>query len=143
MPTRCSMEVLCVLVSLIRTSLIDEMELDGQLPRIVVVIGSDDDPTVKAAEAECVCEIVYHGRKEVIEVMLELGVITKLVELQRSGRWRWGVCELCSEVEVGDGLTRAERKDLKRESVGRVRNASVSEAETASILAEVLWGFTP
>ncbi|CAN0887425.1 hypothetical protein LINGRAHAP2_LOCUS15612 [Linum grandiflorum] len=85
MPTRCSMEVMCVLVSLIRTPLIDEMELDGQLPRIVAILGSDDDPTVKAAAVECVCEIAYHGRKEVIEAMLELGVIKKLVELQRSG----------------------------------------------------------
>ncbi|CAN0872267.1 hypothetical protein LINGRAHAP2_LOCUS10073, partial [Linum grandiflorum] len=63
MPTRCSVEVMCVLVSLIRTPLIDEMELDGQLPRIVAILGSDDDPTVKAAAVECVCEIAYHGRK--------------------------------------------------------------------------------
>ncbi|CAN0877542.1 hypothetical protein LINGRAHAP2_LOCUS11946 [Linum grandiflorum] len=154
MPTRCSMEVLCVLVSLIRTPLIDEMELDGQLPRIVAILGSDDDPTVKAAAVECVCEIAYHGRKEVIEAMLELGVIKKLVELQRSAETDGGggggggafascVARFAVQVEVGDGLTRAERKELKREIVGRVRDASVSEAEAASILAEVLWGSTP
>ncbi|CAN0918628.1 hypothetical protein LINGRAHAP2_LOCUS30980 [Linum grandiflorum] len=87
--------------------------------------------------------------------MLELGVIKKLVELQRSGEssddgggGRGGafanyVARFAVQVEVGDGLTRAERKDLKREIVGRVRDASVSEAEAASILAEMLWGSTP
>ncbi|CAN0887423.1 hypothetical protein LINGRAHAP2_LOCUS15612 [Linum grandiflorum] len=99
MPTRCSMEVMCVLVSLIRTPLIDEMELDGQLPRIVAILGSDDDPTVKAAAVECVCEIAYHGRKEVIEAMLELGVIKKLVELQRGGAFASWVARFAVQVE--------------------------------------------
>ncbi|CAI0415189.1 unnamed protein product [Linum tenue] len=166
MGTRCSIQVLTELVSLIRTPLIDEMELDGQIPRVVALLGSnsengDDDRLlpIKTAAFYCVCEIAYHGRKEVIEAMLEQGLIKKLVELQRSrhgdnfveaegtgaGDRPFGSCvaKFAVQVEVGEGLSGGERKELKREMVERVRDACVSEAEAASILAEVLWGSTP
>ncbi|WOL20304.1 hypothetical protein Cni_G29108 [Canna indica] len=50
---------------------------------------------------------------------------------------RWAV-----QVEVGEGLRQRERRELKRELVARVREAAASEAEAATILAEVLWGST-
>ncbi|CAN1169296.1 hypothetical protein LINPERPRIM_LOCUS19728 [Linum perenne] len=157
MPTRCSIQVLCALVSLIRTPLIDEMELDGQLPRIVAILGSSQEeppppPSIKSAALDCVCEIAYHGRKEVIEAMLQQGLIKKLVELQRSSNGDGEDCRrpfvscvarFAVQVEVGSGLSRTERRDLKMEIVGRVRDACVSEAEAASILVEVLWGSSP
>ncbi|THU69705.1 hypothetical protein C4D60_Mb08t17200 [Musa balbisiana] len=50
---------------------------------------------------------------------------------------RWAV-----QVEVGEGLRQREKREIKREVVARVREATASEAEVATALAEVLWGST-
>ncbi|XP_074556223.1 uncharacterized protein LOC141812068 [Curcuma longa] len=50
---------------------------------------------------------------------------------------RWAV-----QVEVGEGLRQRERREIKRQLVWRVKEAAASEAEAATVLAEVLWGST-
>ncbi|KAL1335122.1 hypothetical protein HN51_064060 [Arachis hypogaea] len=43
-------------------------------------------------------------------------------------------------LEVGEGLRQREKRAFKQEILVRVREASVSDAEAATIVAEVLWG---
>ncbi|KAJ8492331.1 hypothetical protein OPV22_014052 [Ensete ventricosum] len=46
------------------------------------------------------------------------------------------------QVEVGEGLRQREKREIKREVVARVKAAAATEAEAATVLAEVLWGST-
>ncbi|GAB4832787.1 hypothetical protein Ancab_006803 [Ancistrocladus abbreviatus] len=43
-------------------------------------------------------------------------------------------------LEVGEGLRQREKRACKQEILKRVREASVSDAEAATVVAEVLWG---
>jgi len=47
------------------------------------------------------------------------------------------------QLEVGEGLRQRERRAFKQEILVRVREACVSDAEAATIIAEVLWGSSP
>jgi len=170
----CSMQVLCSLVTLIRTPLIDEMELHGEILRILSLFRSSEDLSIEVGTMDCICQIAYFGRIEVIESMLEKGLIERLVELQRSkhvdyltethqsketeegvrlgleivkieGDWPFASCvaRFSVQVEVGEGLSPVEKKEIKGEILRRIREASASEAEAATIVAEVLWGSSP
>lgn len=170
----CSMQVLCSLVTLIRTPLIDEMELHGEILRILSLFRSSEELSIEVGAMDCICQIAYFGRIEVIESMLEKGLIEKLVELQRSkhgdyltethrsretgegGRlgleidkcesdWPFASCvaRFSVQVEVGEGLSPVEKREIKGEILRRIREASASEAEAATIVAEVLWGSSP
>lgn len=172
-----SIEVLTSLIALVRSPLIDEIESLGEIPRIMALLRSQDRAT-RAAAFDCLCEIAYHGRKEVIEAMLEQGLIETLLELQRrdqidrdskdddddyeeeggsqdrkeekeeeegkkGGGFDGCVAKFAVQVEVGEGLTNQERREFKLEILRRVKQACVSEAEVASVTAEVLWGSSP
>ncbi|KAJ6745411.1 ARMADILLO-TYPE FOLD PROTEIN-RELATED [Salix koriyanagi] len=180
MASCCSRQVVCSLVTLIRTPLIDEMGLRGEIPRIVSLFCSSEDLSIEVGTMDCICQIAYFGRMEVVESMLEKGLIEKLVELQRSTNGdnliethqskeremavvgeegeRSGmeideierdlpfagcVARFSVQVEVGEGLGPAEKKEIKVEILRRIGEASVSEAEAATIIAEVLWGSSP
>ncbi|KAF8035797.1 hypothetical protein BT93_C1734 [Corymbia citriodora subsp. variegata] len=163
-----SIQVLTSLVALVRSPLIDEIESLGEVPRIMALLRSQD-PATRVAAIDCLCEIAYHGRKEVIEAMLEQGLIETLLELQRQdqihrdgehdedrrrqrgeeeeeeeegkrGGFDGCVAKFAVQVEVGEGLTNQERREFKMEILRRVKRACVSEAEDASVSAEVLWG---
>lgn len=166
----CSIQVLCSLIKFIRTPLIDEMESNGEIPRIVNLLSSEESP-IQAASLDCILELAYCGRKEVIEAMLGGELVEKLMELQRLEHGNEdlekgqlfqteneGVCErdfvqnypfeICVvrfavQIEVGEGLNKVEKIEVKLEILRRVRAASVSEAESATIEAEVLWGSSP
>lgn len=166
----CAIQVLCSLIKFIRTPLIDEMESNGEIPRIINLLSSEELP-IQAAALDCILELAYCGRKEVIEAMLGGGLVEKLMELQRlehgnedleKGQLNQtkneGVCErdfvqnypfeICVvrfavQIEVGEGLNNVEKREVKLEILRRVRAASVSEAESATIEAEVLWGSSP
>jgi hypothetical protein len=103
--------------------------------------------------------------------MLREALIKKLVELQRSklggdlidigmfddekergkGETRFlenhpfasCVARFAVQLEVGEGLRQRERRAFKQEILKTVRNACVSNAEAATIVAEVLWGSSP
>lgn len=53
------------------------------------------------------------------------------------------VARFAVQLEVGEGLRQREKRAFKQEILKRVREASVSDAEAATIIAEVLWGSTP
>ncbi|KAF0933511.1 hypothetical protein E2562_018593 [Oryza meyeriana var. granulata] len=53
------------------------------------------------------------------------------------------VARFAVQVEVGEGLSQREKRAAKLEILRRVREAAVSPAEEATVLAEVLWGATP
>ncbi|KAG5242778.1 Armadillo helical [Salix suchowensis] len=144
--------VLCSLIKSIKSPLVDEIESN------VVTL-------------DCVLEIGYFGRREAIEAMLKEGLIKKLVELQRSelggdlidigvfgdekdggnGETRFlenhpfasCVARFAVQLEVGEGLRQREKRAFKQEILKTVRNACVSNAEAATIEAEVLWGSSP
>ncbi|PKI47104.1 hypothetical protein CRG98_032517 [Punica granatum] len=143
-----SIRALSSLVRLIRSPLIDEMYAHGEITRIAKLLESQDYDT-QISSLECVCEIAYYGRKEVVEAILDNGIVERLMELQRSEdderHSPFGSCvvRFAVQVEVGEGLTQQEKREMKTEILRRVKEASVSEAEAASISAEVLWGSSP
>ncbi|KAK1551438.1 hypothetical protein Q3G72_035556 [Acer saccharum] len=153
MNSSCSIRVLCSLINLIRSPLIDEIHSKGQIPKIIAFL-SFNDLSIQVAAMDCICQIAYFGRREVIEEMIKQGVIDKLMELQRSinttdqnpdddslfSSW---VLRFAVQVEVGEGLSSSEKIEIKLEILKRVKEASVSEVETATIVAEVLWGSSP
>ena len=178
----CSIQVLCSLIKFIRTPLIDEMELNGEIARIINLLSSEQLP-IQAAALDCILELAYFGRKEVIEAILGEELVEKHMELQRlehgsedlekgqlSQTENEGVCEgtepetkieskerdfvqnypfescvtrFAVQIEVGEGLNQVEKREVKLEILRRVREASVSEAESATIESEVLWGSSP
>ncbi|KAK3211860.1 hypothetical protein Dsin_016566 [Dipteronia sinensis] len=49
------------------------------------------------------------------------------------------VSRFAVQIEIGEGLSSKEKMEILK----RVKEASASEAETATIVAEVLWGSSP
>lgn len=177
-----SMKVLCTLIKLIKSPLVDEIESNGQIPKIINFLDYKDLQLL-VQTMDCILEIGYSGRKEAIEAMLREGLIKKLVDLQRSvlggdlidmGRFDEKetnkedsnqrkkekresrekrfleshpfascVAKFAVQLEVGEGLRQREKRAFKQEILKRVREASVSDAEAATIVAEVLWGSSP
>lgn len=167
-----SIKVLCTLVRLIKSPLVDEIEFNGQIPKIISLLNCEDNE-MRVMAFVCVLEIGYFGRKEAIDAMLEEGLIEKLVELQRSElggdlmelgmydeqdqnksssrdkrfleRRPFSSCvaRFAVQLEVGEGLRQRERRAFKQQILVRVREASISDAEAATIIAEVLWGSSP
>ncbi|PON42740.1 Coatomer beta subunit [Parasponia andersonii] len=188
-----SIGVLCSLIRSIKSPLVDEIESNGQIPKIMGLLSSQD-LAIRVLAFDCVLEIGYFGRKEAIDAMLEEDLIRKLVELQRSEldgdlidlgqfenedgddgdednremsvggvqvkkterrrrREEKGfleshpfascVARFAVQLEVGEGLRQRERRAFKQQILVRVREASVSDAEAATIVAEVLWGSSP
>lgn len=144
-----SIEVLCSLIRSIRSPIVDEIESNGEIPKITALLSSHETQLTVLA-MECVLEIGYYGRKEAVEGMLKEGVVEKLVELQRlevdngrNGDFAICVKRFAVQLEVGEGLRQREKKEFKGEILVRVRKACVSDAEIATIVAEVLWGSSP
>ncbi|CAB4266794.1 unnamed protein product [Prunus armeniaca] len=169
MGSSCSIQVLTGLVKIIRTPLVDD--INGEIPRIISLLGSEDLST-KVAAMNCILEIAFLGREEVIGSMLEEDLIKKLMGLQRlevglqsnveeNGsvfveerepkmeesveKFPFSRCvaSFAVQVEVGEGLEQSEKRAFKLEILKRVREASVSDAEAATVVAEVLWGSSP
>ncbi|KAF8393144.1 hypothetical protein HHK36_021385 [Tetracentron sinense] len=185
MASETSIRVLCSLIKSIRSPLVDDIESNGEIPKIISFLSSEEI-SIRVQAMDCVLEIGYFGRKEAVEAMIEEGLIKKLVELQRSelggdlidmGRFdekeNRGVCSegieieskskkeskerrfleshpfascvarFAVQLEVGEGLRQREKRAFKLEILRRVREASLSDAEAATIVAEVLWGSSP
>jgi len=173
-----SLEMLTSLVKSIKGHLVDEMEINGEIPRIIGLLCSED-LGIRLMALDCLLEMAYFSRKEVIETVIECGLVEKLVFLQRTateddfsevnqlqetekeescekaelGREN-GECFLenpfCGcvakfavQVEVGEVMQKSEKKEIKMEILRRARAASVSEAEAATVVADVLWGSHP
>jgi hypothetical protein len=190
MASSASIKIICSLIRSIKSPLVDEIESNGGIPKIISFLDFEDQE-LRVLAMDCVLEIGYFGRKEAIEAMLREGLIRKLVELQRSelggaliDMGRYGssnggeneevgvgvgvgvgvvegkrgsrerrflerhpfascVARFAVQLEVGEGLRQRERRAFKQEILVRVREACVSDAEAATIIAEVLWGSSP
>ncbi|KAL5987621.1 hypothetical protein ACLOJK_035371 [Asimina triloba] len=177
--------VLCSLIRSIKSPLVEDMQSNRELPKIIGFLGSEE-VEVRVAALDLVLEIGYFGRKEAVEEMVEVGLVKKLIELQRSDgggnliemgggieeeedekgveteaaaaskkrsskelrfleRHPFASCvaRFAIQLEVGEGLRQREKRALKLEVLRRVREAASSDAEAATILAEVLWGASP
>lgn len=181
-----SMKVLCSLIRSIKSPLVDMIESNSEIPRIISFLNCQD-VQIQVVAMDCILEIGYFGRKEAIDAMLEEGLIKKLVELQRSelggdlielGRYNNDkenreisvddgvevvgkkrenrersfleshpfascVARFAVQLEVGEGLRQREKRAFKQQILSSVREASASDAEAATIVAEVLWGSSP
>ncbi|GAB4828231.1 hypothetical protein Ancab_035143 [Ancistrocladus abbreviatus] len=180
-----SLTVLCSLIKTIKSPIVDEIEANEEIPKIIAFLSSREQE-IRVMALNCIMEIGYFGRKEAIEAMINEGLIKKLVELQRSelggdlidvgrcqerggggggaeenGERNGGRREVSREkylkghpfascvvrfavmLEVGEGLRQREKRAFKQEILKKVREASVSDAEAATIVAEVLWGSSP
>ncbi|CBI25545.3 unnamed protein product, partial [Vitis vinifera] len=161
MGSRSSLTVLWSLIKSIKSPLVDEIESNGEIPKIISFFSSQD-LDIRIAAVDCAFEIGYYGRKEAIEAMLKEGVIEKLLELQRSEMggiliemgcrekrflethpFASCVARFAVQLEVGEGLRQREKRAFKQEILGLVREACASDAEAATIVAEVLWGSSP
>lgn len=176
-----SLKVLCSLIRLIRSPLVEEIESNGDIPKIISLLNCQD-LQIRVLAMDCIVEIGYFGRKDTVDAMLEEDLIDRLVELQRSelggdliglgkhtaeesrevaaGGVEGGresrekkfleshpfascVAKFAVQLEVGEGLRKREKRAIKPEILKRVRKACVSDAEAATIIAEVLWGSSP
>ncbi|KAK7264866.1 hypothetical protein RJT34_32479 [Clitoria ternatea] len=157
-----SIEVLCSLIRSIRSPFVDEIESNGEIPNVIALLDSED-LQLRVFGFECVLEVGYFGRKEAVEAMLKEGLVKKLVELQRSEKggdliefekegfggylerhpFASCVARFAVQLEVGEGLRQREKRAFKPEILVRVREACVSDAQAATIVAEVLWGSSP
>ncbi|PON89870.1 LOW QUALITY PROTEIN: Coatomer beta subunit [Trema orientale] len=167
----CSIRVLSSLIRLIKTPLVDEIEANGEIPRLVDLLSSEEeDFGVRVAALNCVFEIGFSGGRR--EAMLEEGLVKKLVNLQRrmeheselaeagrlgeseigeddgDGMESNSPCENCIarfvvQIQAGESLEKREKREFKSKFLKMVREASVSDAEFAAIVAEVLWGSSP
>ncbi|KAI4376883.1 hypothetical protein MLD38_014591 [Melastoma candidum] len=158
--TYSSIKAVASLVSLIKSPLIDEMDSRGEIARIIDLLKHGDEE-VRAGALDCICEVAYHGRKEVIEGIVEAEVVELLVELQRwNYEWTGGheegegaetspfagcVARFAVQVEVGEGMNGKEKGEFKLEVLRRVKEACADDdaAASASICADVLWGSSP
>ncbi|PIN04627.1 hypothetical protein CDL12_22836 [Handroanthus impetiginosus] len=154
----CYLQVLSSLIKAIKSPFVDEMESCGGISNIVSYLSSNE-LEIKLMAMECVMEIGYFGRKEAVEAMINGDLIKRLVDLQRSeGDHIYGRCremkkknnpfERCVarfavQVEVGEGLRQREKRDFKVQILNKVRETCVSDAESATTVAEVLWGSSP
>lgn len=155
MASSCSIRVLSSLVSFIRSPLVDEILCNGEIPRIVSFLCSED-LCLRVAALDCVLEVAYIGRREVIEAMLEEGLVKILMDLQRRDSWDRVKCDedfdspfgscvsrFAIQLEVGEGLSPEEKREIKLEVLKMVKEVSQSDAEAATVSAEILWGSSP
>lgn len=101
-------------------------------------------------------ELVDMGKGKSDEFGEENGVNAGAVE--RGGRGKKGckemryleshpfassVARFAVQLEAGEGLRQREKRAFKQEVLKRIREACVSDAEAATVIAEVLWGTSP
>ncbi|XP_014500367.1 uncharacterized protein LOC106761341 [Vigna radiata var. radiata] len=150
MGSACSIRVLSSLINFIRSPLIDEILCSGEIPKIIGFMRSRE-LGLRVAALDCVLELGYIGRREVVEAMVKEGVIEILMDLQREGcsececDLAFGNCvsRFAIQVEVGEGLSSQEKREIKSEILNIVKEVSQSEAEFATVSAEILWGSSP
>ncbi|XP_074581134.1 uncharacterized protein LOC141837661 [Curcuma longa] len=113
----------------------DAMLAQGLIKRLAALQRSDLGGTLLEIDASGGCEVpagwLWHGRSGADERrFLETRPFASCVA-------RWTV-----QVEVGEGLRQREKREIKQQVVERVKEAAASDAEAATLLAEVLWGST-
>ncbi|KAG4938656.1 hypothetical protein JHK84_044907 [Glycine max] len=151
MASGCFVHVLPLLIRFIRSPLVDEILCNSEIPKIVGFLRSSD-LGLGVAALDCVLELGYIGRMEVVEAMLKIDLVEILMDLQREEGCCESDCDFAFEccvsrfaiqVEVGEGLSGEEKREVKSEILRIVKEASQSEAEFATVSVEILWGSSP
>ncbi|CAJ1973696.1 unnamed protein product [Sphenostylis stenocarpa] len=150
MASACSVRILSSLIKFIRSPLVDEILCSGEIPKIIGFLRSTE-LGIRVAALDCVLELGYIGRREVVEAMVKAGVVEILMDLQRGGcsecdcDFAFGNCvsRFAIQVEVGEGLGAEEKREVKSEILRIVKETSENEAEFATVSAEILWGSSP
>ncbi|AES73603.1 hypothetical protein MtrunA17_Chr3g0137451 [Medicago truncatula] len=166
MSSECSIKVISLLVRLIRSPLVDEILSNGMIPKIIGFLLSSDW-CLRVAALDCVFELCYIGRREVVEAMLQQELVKILMILQRKedlcdveeirekekvlgvdydlddSVFDGCVSRFAIQVEIGEGLSSEEKREVKLEILRLVKEASQSDAEFATVSAEILWGSSP
>ncbi|KAL5073284.1 hypothetical protein RYX36_012268 [Vicia faba] len=133
MASKCSITVLCLLVGLIRSPLVDDIYSNREIPSIVEFLVSRD-LCVCVAGLDCVIEDGHIGRREVVEAMMEQKLVKILMDLRREGFDFYGcVSRFVIQLEVGEGLSSEEKSEVKLEMLRLVKEASRSDAEFATV----------
>lgn len=151
----CSMHVLYFLITFVGSPLVDEIAADGEIPRIISLLRSEDKQ-VRVAAMHSVFEMAFVGTREVIEKMLREDLVKKLMALQRTElevecgsigieflKWSSAfancVARFAEQIQVGEGLQKRDKREFRDDILRSVRAAAVSDAEAATVFAEVLW----
>ncbi|WJX35519.1 hypothetical protein P8452_23500 [Trifolium repens] len=138
MASECSIKVLSLLVRFIRSPLVDEIFSNGMIPTIVGFLLSSDLCLCVAA-LDCVLELGYIGRKEVVEALLQQELIKILMDLQR----REGLCDVEEIREKGVDFDFDDCVFDGCVSKFAIQLEVGEDAEFATISAEILWGSSP
>ncbi|MBA0806660.1 hypothetical protein Gohar_022526 [Gossypium harknessii] len=168
-----SVKVLCELIKFIKSPFVDEILCNGELPKILTLLESKDlsmkvvvfDCILEIGyfgRKEAVEAMLNGG---LIEKLVELQRSEFGGDL--IGKGKYGneneesegqkrekkflenhpfascVARFAVQLEVGEGLRKREKRAFKAEILEKVREASVNDAEAATIIAEVLWGSSP
>ena len=173
MSSCCSIRVVSLLIKFIRIPLVDELEAYKQIPRIISLLSSENMSIQVGAVDCILGIACYGRREAIeamleaglVEKLVELqrlecnenesGTTNEegsksdaKMESDEEGSvenspFESSVSRFAVQLEVGEMLSENEKKEFKLEILRRVREASVSEAESATIVTEVLWGSSP
>ncbi|CAN6245724.1 unnamed protein product [Urochloa humidicola] len=135
-----------------RKEVVDALLAEGLVKRLLCLQRSDELGGSLADEAEE--DDSYwspEGKPDGKGVSLLLGCLLLgrrceddgAAELALERPFASAVARFAVQVEVGEGLSPREKREAKLEILRRAREAAVSSAEEATVLAEVLWGATP
>lgn len=134
-----AMECVLEIVHFARKEAIEAMLEEGLIKKLVDLqrLGIERE-LIEMSEFD---EDENRGNSEETESEAKIGIEERgLME-----NWPFTSCvtRFVVQFEMGEGLEKGEKRQLKQEILRRVREASVSEAEATSIVAEVLWGSSP
>ncbi|CAL5431364.1 unnamed protein product [Camellia sinensis] len=134
-----AMECVLEIVHFARKEAIEAMLEEGLIKKLVDLqrLGIERE-LIELSEFD---EDENRGNSEETESEAKIGIEERgLME-----NWPFTSCvtRFVVQFEMGEGLEKGEKRQLKQEILRRVREASVSEAEATSIVAEVLWGSSP
>ncbi|KAH1067782.1 hypothetical protein J1N35_032769 [Gossypium stocksii] len=168
-----SVKVLCELITFIKSPFVDEILCNGELPKILTLLESKDlsmkvvvfDCILEIGyfgRKEAVEAMLNGG---LIEKLVELqrsefgGDLIGMGKYGNENEESEGqkrekkflenhpfascVARFAVQLEVGEGLRKREKRAFKPEILEKAREASINDAEAATIIAEVLWGSSP
>lgn len=168
-----SVKVLCEFITFIKSPFVDEILCNGDIPKILTLLESKDMSMKvvvfdcfleigyfgrkEAVEAMLngglIEKLVALQRSELGGDLIGMGKYGDENE-ESEGKKREKkflenhpfascVARFAVQLEVGEGLRKREKRAFKPEILEKVREASVNDAEAATIIAEVLWGSSP
>lgn len=125
-----------------RKEAVDALLAEGLVKRLLCLQRSELGGSLTETDASyCSPQEKPDGKGGVLAALLGWRRLAAALSPQRP--FVSAVARFAVQVEVGEGLSQREKRAAKLEILRRVREAAVSPAEEATVLAEVLWGATP